>query len=174
MKVAVSSNNPVKIEAVRSAFRKVFPEQEIEIYNESVDSGVKDQPMSDAETLQGALNRAKAIAEKFPEADFAVGIEGGVDFSNDNAEAFAWMVIKAKSKFSKAKTSTFTLPPKIAGLLKKGYELGDADDIVFKKSNSKQKNGAVGLLTKNIITRKDLYEQAVILAIIPHINPELY
>ena len=28
-------------------------------------------------------------------------------------------------------------------------ELGDADDMVFKRSNSKQKNGAVGILTDN-------------------------
>ena len=59
-------------------------------------------------------------------------------------------------------------------MVQKGYELGEADDIVFKKDNSKQQNGAVGLLTQNIITRKSLYKPAVIMALIPFLNTELY
>jgi non-canonical (house-cleaning) NTP pyrophosphatase len=53
-------------------------------------------------------------------------------------------------------------------------ELGDADDEIFGASNSKQQNGAVGLLTENAVTRTTLYEQAVIMALIPFKNPELY
>jgi non-canonical (house-cleaning) NTP pyrophosphatase len=53
-------------------------------------------------------------------------------------------------------------------------ELGDADDLVFGRQNSKQKSGAVGLLTHNRVTRRTLYEQAVVLALIPFINPDLY
>ena len=53
-------------------------------------------------------------------------------------------------------------------------ELGEADDIVFGQSNSKQKSGAVGLLTGDIIDRKSLYEEAVVLALIPFKNEELY
>jgi len=53
-------------------------------------------------------------------------------------------------------------------------ELGLANDIVFSKLNSKQKCRAVGLLTHNKITRTELYKDAVILALIPFINPGLY
>ena len=52
-------------------------------------------------------------------------------------------------------------------LVEQGLELGDADDLVFGESNSKQQNGAVGLLTDNVETRTSLYEQAVVLALIP-------
>jgi non-canonical (house-cleaning) NTP pyrophosphatase len=52
--------------------------------------------------------------------------------------------------------------------------LGDADDIVFKRSNSKQKNGAVGILTDNLINRTDYYTHAIILALIPFTNSKLY
>ncbi|HYQ57160.1 MAG TPA: DUF84 family protein, partial [Draconibacterium sp.] len=69
---------------------------------------------------------------------------------------------------------TFQLPPKIAELIAQGYELGDANDILFKQKNSKQKTGAVGLLTGNRINRTALYKQAVELAIVPFINPGLY
>jgi non-canonical (house-cleaning) NTP pyrophosphatase len=53
-------------------------------------------------------------------------------------------------------------------------ELGHADDLVFNKSNSKQENGAVGILTENVIDRAEFYKQAVILALIPFKNPTLY
>lgn len=174
MTIAVSSKNPVKIEAVRSAFGKTFPDREIKILSSKVNSGVNAQPVSSDETLQGAMNRAEKVFFAFPDADFSVGIEGGVHFYSEQTFAFAWMVVRSKEKLSKSKTSTFELSPKIAALLKKGYELGEADDMVFRQNNSKQKNGAVGLLTNNVITRKELYEQALILALIPHINPDLY
>ncbi len=174
MKIAVSSKNPVKIEAVGLAFKKIFPEREIEILSASVKSGVSNQPMSDKETLQGAINRTEEIYKQFPEIDYAVGIEGGIEFEKETTVAFAWVLIRSKNKTSKSKTTTFELPLKITELIKQGYELGEADDMVFKQDNSKQKNGAVGLLTQNVITRKELYTQAVILALIPHINPGLY
>ncbi len=52
-----------------------------------------------------------------------------------------------------------------------GLNLGDADDQVFRRTNSKQGSGAVGLLTDDVVTRTTLYEQAVILALIPFKNP---
>ena len=42
------------------------------------------------------------------------------------------------------------------------------------RSNSKQDNGAVGLLTDSVIDRAQLYEQAMILALIPFKNEILY
>jgi hypothetical protein len=50
----------------------------------------------------------------------------------------------------------------------------DADDIVFKRSNSKQSNGAVGLLTGDRITRASYYVHACHLALIPFVNRALY
>ena len=74
----------------------------------------------------------------------------------------------------KARTASFFLPPEVAKLVHGGMELGHADDIVFRKNNSKQQNGAIGLLTKDTITRKLLYVPAVQMAFIPFLNPELY
>ena len=174
MNIAISSKNPVKIEAVLSAFTKVFPGKNVNSFTANIVSGVGDQPFGNSETLKGAMNRASKIADLYPESDFCLGIEGGISIKNNKITAFAWIVIISNGKISKAKTCTFELPRIVGDLLIKGYELGEADDIVFKKKNSKQKNGAVGLLTNNIVTRKDLYEQAVILALIPHINTPLY
>ncbi|MEM6529629.1 MAG: DUF84 family protein, partial [Chloroflexota bacterium] len=52
-----------------------------------------------------------------------------------------------------------------------GMELGDADDIVFGRSNSKQQTGSVGLLTGDALTRETYYLHAVVLALIPFKNP---
>jgi non-canonical (house-cleaning) NTP pyrophosphatase len=59
-------------------------------------------------------------------------------------------------------------------LIKEGKELGEADDIVFQKENSKQKTGAVGLLTGNVLDRTSYYKEAIILALIPFKNKDLY
>jgi non-canonical (house-cleaning) NTP pyrophosphatase len=59
-------------------------------------------------------------------------------------------------------------------LIRQGKELGEADDIVFSQNNSKQANGAIGILTGDVIDRTSLYEHAVILALAPFKNLELY
>lgn len=174
MKIIVGSKNPAKIAAVKQAFHKTFPEVELEILGHSAESGVSDQPMDDHETLLGAGNRAESCKKDIPDADYWIGLEGGCQFDGNDLEAFAWMVVKSESMEGKARTSTFILPPAVADLVKGGMELGHADDQVFKRNNSKQKNGAVGILTHDLIDRAAYYEQALILALIPFVNKAIY
>ena len=172
-KVLVASQNPVKLEAVQEGL-SAFLKDDIELLGVSVESGVGDQPMSDEETLLGASNRVMRIQNQFPGHDYYVGLEGGVEQHASGLMAFAWMVISNGEKIGKARTASFFLPPEVAKLVRDGMELGHADDVVFSKSNSKQQNGAVGLLTSDVITRKSLYRPAVQMAFIPFLNPELY
>jgi non-canonical (house-cleaning) NTP pyrophosphatase len=62
----------------------------------------------------------------------------------------------------------------VAHLVAGGMELGAANDMVFNETNSKQKSGAVGLLTHNQIDRVELYRAGVVLALIPFVNQGLY
>ncbi len=166
--IVVASHNPVKVEAVRRGFRQCFPSVALHIVAEAVSSGVSDQPMSDAETQRGARQRAQRAAEAHANADFWVGIEGGVQWEGDDLLSFAWIAIRHRSgAWGMARTGTFLLPPAVAALIRAGHELGDADDRVFGQFNSKQHMGAVGLLTQGKIERADLYEHAVVLALIP-------
>ena len=41
------------------------------------------------------------------------------------------------------------------------------------EKTQKKKDGAVGILTKGLITRKSYYEEAVVLALIPFVNKDL-
>jgi len=174
-KIVVASQNPVKINATLEGFRKMFPVEKFEAEGVSVPSGVSDQPKNDSEIFQGAWNRADNASKEVTGADFWVGIEGGIEEKSGEMESFAWIIIKGKNgKFGKGRTGTFFLPPKVAELIRQGKELGEADDIVFQRKNSKQENGAVGILTGNVIDRTKFYIEAVVMALIPFKNEELY
>lgn len=130
--------------------------------------------MSDSETILGAKTRVNNARKARPDADFWVGVEGGIQIRDTEMETFAWIVVESPNRGGKARTASFFLPPQVAELINQGMELGKADDIVFGHQNSKQKNGAVGLLTGDIITRTSLYRPAVILALIPFARAHLF
>lgn len=173
-KIVLASQNPVKIHATFNGFAAIFPERAFKVRSVSVPTGVSAQPMSSEETLAGAMNRAHGAREIHGDAEYWVGIEGGVEQNGAELEAFAWVFIISNRLTGKGRTGSFFLPTEVAELVRQGKELGQADDIVFGESNSKQKNGAIGLLTGNVIDRTRLYEQAVILALIPFLNPALF
>lgn len=174
-KIIVASKNPVKINATLNGFKKMFPHEQFVAEGISVPSGVSDQPRDDAETFTGAMNRANGAYAQGLDADFYVGIEGGIEEKNGEVEAFAWIVIKkSDGRVGKGRSGTFFLPPQIVDLIHQGKELGEADDIVFGKQNSKQKDGTVGALTDNVIDRTVYYTEPVVLALIPFKNEALY
>lgn len=171
MKIVVTSHNPVKIAAVRNAFQSQFSGQEIHLIPIAVESGVTDQPMSDQETRLGARNRVSNARQEFDDADYWVGLEGGLDVFDDQLMAFAWMVIaNRENQTSETRSVTLPLPPKIQALVQGGMELGEANDQVFSTLNSKQGGGAFGLLTDGLMTRESIYTQTLILALIPFVH----
>lgn len=166
--VKVASANPAKIKAVASAFAEVFPDQAMDVQGIAVVSGVAAQPMTSDETLSGAINRVAALANV--EADYRVAIEAGLD----GDFTFAWMVIEHQGKTGKARSASLMLPPAALLQLQQGKELGDVMDEMFQQHNVKQKGGAIALLTQNKLSRSSVYHQALILALIPFLNPDLF
>jgi inosine/xanthosine triphosphatase len=173
-RIIVASMNPAKIMAVEEGFEVMYPGELLDIAGVDVESEVSDQPMSDSETLLGAQNRAANARRANPDADFWIGLEGGLEGDSVGMEAFAWIVVLSAGQEGKARTTSFQLPARVTALIMEGYELGHADDIVFGKTDSKKSSGAVGLLTNGAISRSALYAQAVSLALIPHKNEGLY
>jgi inosine/xanthosine triphosphatase len=172
--IVVASKNPVKFQATLHAFQRMFPEGEFRVKSIAVPSGVKHQPFSDQETLQGAFTRAQNAKRLVSWADYWVGIEGGVLDQEGEMSAFAWVVVLSENQAGKSRTGTFYLPEEVARLVREGKELGEADDIVFGRTDSKRENGAIGLLTGDVIDRINLYEHAIILALVPFKNTDLY
>lgn len=168
MRIIVSSTNPVKIAACRSAFAWVFADASHEIIAVSVPSGVSEQPNADEETRQGAINRVRNARQQYPDADFWVGLEGGLEWIDGEPLASAWMVVSDSSgRLGQVRTPTLPLPPAVKQLLLQGLELGEANDRVFSTRHSKQAGGAFGLLTRNLLTRESVYTQTLILALLP-------
>lgn len=173
--IVVASKNPTKIRSAEQGFAQLLPAT-YQVRGISVPSGVPDQPFSDEETLQGAINRANNARAGDASADYWVGIEGGVHADNEDSpiQSFAWIVvINKQGRVGKARTAMYYLPDETAKLLRGGMELGHADDAVFGKSNTKHHSGSVGLLTGDVIDRTNYYVQAVILALIPFKNNTL-
>lgn len=200
---AVGSTNPVKVNAVRAGVaRALGSEAAGEVVGVPAASEVPDQPMGDAETRAGACNRALHAAAAFAARHgaaptFAVGLEGGCALeavplptasviattaaavpraARPVVSCFAWVAVLHVStgRWGCARTAAFELPPAVAALVLSGVELGHADDAVFGRTNSKQEDGAVGLLTRGAIDRAAYYEHAVVLALIPFAQPAHY
>lgn len=172
--IVVGSTNPVKIAAAQRGLEICFPGETITAEGVNVPSGISDQPMQDDETRQGALTRSAGAQVAVPNADYWFGIEGGIEVIRGELFASAWVVVRSRTQIGEARSGSFLLPESIAQLVRNGMELGHADDFLFNRQNSKQDNGSVGLLTGDRITRMDLYEHAVVLAMIPFLNPTLY
>ncbi len=174
LKIVIASRNPVKGQAVLRGFQQVFPDKSFELIFAEAPSGVSEQPVGDGETRLGAVNRIEAVKKSHPGADYWSAIEGGVDDEQGQLSAFAWIVVADGQRTGWSRSASFFLPPRVAEYVRQGMELGDADDRVFGRSNSKKQNGAVGILTADAIDRAELYKHAVLLALIPFLNPDLY
>lgn len=173
--ISVASQNPVKQRASLAAFQRVFPEGAFSVRGIDVESGVSNQPMSKSETLQGAVNRAANARAAQPESDYWIGIEGGIEQTPLGMSCFAWVqVLGRDGRVGCGQTAVFFLPREVAELVHDGLELGEADDKVFGRVNSKQGNGAIGLLTDDAVNREAYYVQAVIMALVPFKNPQLH
>ncbi len=172
-RISVASQNPVKLRASLAAFQRVFPDLTFEARGVSVPSGVSDQPTSASETLQGAQNRAANARVAQPESDYWVGIEGGIEQTAQGMRCFAWVqVLGRDGRVGCGQSAVFFLPREVANLVQAGLELGEADDRVFGRVNSKQGNGAIGLLTGDAVDREAYYLQAVIMALVAFKNPQ--
>ncbi|MCB9809142.1 inosine/xanthosine triphosphatase [Candidatus Nomurabacteria bacterium] len=164
--IAVGSLNPIKIEAAKKAFEQTFPQETFEAVGHAADSEVSDQPMSSRETLLGGRNRVRNTRAAAPDADYYVGLEGGLEEIEGKLIEVGWMVVENQSgKESIARTASLTLPEEIAQIVKNGKELGHAVDEVYKKENSKQSTGLVGILTQGRIMRSDFYVHTLVLAL---------
>ena len=172
MKIAIGSINPVKVAAVRQVAARVWPEAEI--YQMAVESGISSMPMSSAETLFGAENRARSALLRSG-ADLGIGLEGGVNQESGRLMLMGWVVILDKNgRKGVGGTARLPLPESIASRVLAGEDLGHIMDDVLNDHNVKQKGGAVGALTSGLVLRKEAFAMAVAYALSPYLVPELF
>ena len=173
MIVALGSKNPIKYKATVLSFQQFFPNEEIIVKAVAVKSGVSDMPTSMEETIQGATNRAYRARQQIKEADFGVGIEGGLFYVNSFWYLQAWIVIVANRRPYKTAAATFALPvPQqiINPIMKEHVELEEVVKKMFFIEDIGEKIGFFGLATKEAVTRLDAFCHAFSAALYPFYN----
>ncbi len=163
MKIAIGSTNPVKLRAVRRALKKNFPRARFVAVDAA--SGVSAQPRGDEETRRGAINRARA-AREIANADWGVGLEGGIVENEIGMMTCAWCAIVDRAgQIGVGGSANMVLPASVAARVRAGAELGDAMDAFAGIQDVKYKMGAIGVLTRGLTNRQAAYEFIVKLAV---------
>lgn len=177
MIIFVGSTNPVKINAVKIACSQTWPD--VEVQGIEVESGVNAQPRTDEETRQGAVNRAQSVLmagkktltseqiNTHGNALLGVGLEGGI-YEHQKGELWStvWACVtdEANQKFE-SNGARFKLPNIISKKLLAGAEMGPVVGQLFADPSIKQKQGAIGVVTKGFVDRTEEYAIIVKLAL---------
>ncbi|MFA5594069.1 MAG: inosine/xanthosine triphosphatase [Trueperaceae bacterium] len=181
LRVTLGSRSPAKLAAVAAALTLVEESLAaagedpftVDLVGVNAASGVADQPWGEAETRQGALNRAEAALALEPATHLSVGIEAGVAQEPGwPLWTFAWIIVLDRSGVrGAARSATFAVPEELAAGVRGGSELGDALDAAYGLRRAKDGPGAVGVLTGGLIDRPELYRTAMLLALTPWLQP---
>jgi inosine/xanthosine triphosphatase len=173
MIVAAGTKNPAKLEGIRRAFTKYFPDVELRPVDST--SVAKDQPRGLEEMTSGAMARAELALSKAG-GDFGVGVEagifeiGGVYFDNQVAA-----IVGPSGKVSLGHSAGYSLPRQaMEKLFSEGRELERWAESISGINEVGDKGGLIHHLTKGRMTRTDLTEQCVVTALIPWLHLDLY
>ncbi len=165
MNIAVGSTNPVKLNAVRQAAQEQWPD--VVVTGFDIQSGVSEQPRSDEETRQGARARAKAALQAGGKTTrLGLGLEGGIHTFNNELWSTVWVaVLDRTGEYYESNGARFKLPKTIGDKLAAGEEMGPAVSELFAGDNIKQKQGAIGVITRNFVDRTTEYASIAKLAL---------
>ncbi len=175
MRIAVGSTNPTKVKAVERVMTRIYGD--VEVLGVEVESGVPDQPIGIEEIARGAINRAKKALETG--VDLGVGIEAGIypfpGTLTGYLDVQVCAVVSPDGRITMGHGPGFEYPPVvIERILNEGVEAGVAMGQLVKDPELKRKVGAIGVLSKGLLTRTELNEMAVLMAMIPRLNQELF
>jgi len=171
--VAIGTKNPAKIEGVRRAFSKYFPDVEFRPVDST--SVAKAQPKGLEEMASGATARAK-FALSQAGGDFGAGVEAGIFTIGkvylDNQVA---AIADPGGKVTLGHSAGYMLPrDAMEKLLRDGRELERWAEEVSGINEVGDKGGLINFLTKGKMTRADLTEQCVITALSPWLHRDVY
>jgi inosine/xanthosine triphosphatase len=170
MKIIVGTTNAAKVAAVKEIVKEYAHLADATIESVKTESGVSDQPKSLQETIAGAMNRARSI---FNNCDYSIGLESGLMEVPNTKSGFMDLCVCAiydGKEFHLGLSSAWEFPdPKIMDLIVKGgMNMSEAINHVGLTSNADigTAEGAIGLLTKGRMDRKEYTKQALRTALI--------
>jgi inosine/xanthosine triphosphatase len=185
--IALGSDRAAKIMAVRASIARVAAIDsswaEATVLARRVETQVPAMPMNDWELMQGARERALAVRDLLHkqrrEADIFVGLEGG--FHSMSIEGEWHIFLRGWAYATDGKSGAFGATPSISvpdSLAKKVIEgrreLGLVIDEVAGVSDVRSRQGAWGILSRELVTRAMSFEMALIAALAPFYNKKMY
>lgn len=154
MIIAIGTKNPTKVHAVQNAFFNHFAG---EFISTNVKSNVSEQPLTDDETMRGAINRARNAIEA-ENGDIGVGLEGGVVKTDHGYFLCNWgAIIDRNIQPIVASGSRIVIPDEIGIEVFSGKELGIVMDRFVEKNNVSQNEGAIGIFTNGCVNRTEMF-----------------
>ena len=186
--IAVGSTRRPKLDGVRDAISDLGshldPDAQFEIIGVEAPSGVHDTPLSRAEMMTGARNRAEhlrriAIERREPCAYF-IGVEGGLEIVDDRSTRLVFLenwayVLDQEGRGSFGQSGAVAVPePLAAKVVDDCVDLAEAVDAFAGTHGIRDAQGAWGVLTRDLVTRRDAFRLAVINAFAPFYNAEAY
>lgn len=170
MKIIIGTTNKAKIEAVEEIIEDYDFLSGSEIEGVSVESGVSDQPLSLDETITGAMNRARLA---FSNCDYSIGLESGLMTVSKAKSGYMDLCVCAifdGEEFHLGLSSAWEFPnPEVMKMmLEDGLDMSQAINKIGLTNNPKigSEEGAIGILTKGRLNRKEYTKQALLTALI--------
>lgn len=167
--IYVASLNKNKINAVHEVFPSFYVE------GVACRSGVREQPLSLDEIIEGAIFRAKKV---FKNCKYSVGIEDGiakVPKTQSGYMNFCCCAIYDGKRLYLGIGPAFEYPPECTErVVDEGITISQAFTSISGKPDIGYEEGIIGWLTKGRISRKDYTKQAVEMARIQMDNTALY
>ena len=185
--IALGSDRAAKIMAVRASIARVATVDsswaEATVLARAVETAAPAMPLNDWELMQGARERALAVRDHLNsqrrEADIYVGLEGG--FHSISIEGEWHTFLRGWAFATDGKNGTFGASPSIsvpAALAKRVIEgrreLGLVIDEVAGTQDVRSRQGAWGILSRDLVTRAMSFEVALLAAFAPFYNKEMY
>jgi inosine/xanthosine triphosphatase len=200
--IAVGSTRGPKLDAVHDALKlcaeQLNPNVQFEVLGFAVDSGVGHTPLSSAESMRGARQRTDALMQmasgKGESYQYFVGLEGGLEVMNSNQShesnggdtdssgnrgrrvfLESWAYVSDGSRGHFGRSGGIELPPALAHeVLDNGVELATAIDEFAGMAGIRDNQGAWGVLSNNLITRREAFRIALVAAFAPFFNANLF
>ena len=186
-RIALGSDRAAKIMAVRASIARIAeidPDwRDTNVVARAVNTRAPTMPLTDWELMSGARERAFAVRDVLVnqrlEADLYVGLEGGFHSISVDGEWHTflrgWAFVTDGARGSFGMSPSISVPRSIVTRVIEGKrELGLVIDEVAGVRDVRSKQGAWGVLSRDLLTRAMSFEAALIAAFAPFYNPSLY
>ena len=186
-RIALGSDRAAKIMSVRAAIARVAELdpawRTAKVIPRPVKTDAPAMPLNDWQLMSGARKRALAVRdiliEQKLEADLYVGLEGGFHSISLEGEwrtfLRGWAFVTDGERSSFGMSPSIEVPDAIVKQVIQGKrELGVVIDDVAGARDVRSKQGAWGVLSRDLLTRSMSFEAALIAAFAPFYNAALY